>query len=297
MKKILLIFLTFTLILSLGGIKEVKASNNNIQEQKMYKAYEEVNDYANSLSIDYEFTFESFKMSYGTFDGNLNDYVLALKEAFDLILLEQSELLTDMEFVSSSSSSSSSGGQKWYYDTGTELPQTADYSSCNVFSRVRVGDLIHEDEGGFAEYVGHIAIVEGVFYSEEYDQMYIRVVEAIYPGGVTRSVLDCERVDDKGSKVLIVSGSTSQERNDVVDYVKDQLGKSYNIDIAYKNCYTWQGDWYCSQLAYCAYKSVGYDIEVRNVGLFGIVTRGDIGVTPNDIKNDDDIYVMSISNC
>ena len=45
---------------------------------------------------------------------------------------------SDDFFVTSSSSGCDS---RWYYDTGTTLPQDADYTSCDLLNRVRVGDI------------------------------------------------------------------------------------------------------------------------------------------------------------
>ena len=82
----------------------------------------------------------------------------------------------------------SSGAKKWYYNTGERLPRAANYSKYNLLKIVEPGDIIYEANGGLGV-TGHIAIVEGVFYDEKYQQYYIRIIEAI-DAGVCRSVLD-----------------------------------------------------------------------------------------------------------
>lgn len=293
MKKVLLIIMSFTLMLSLVGINSVEASNKETYDQRLLSAYEEVIDYADTLRVDYEFTYNSFKLNYISFRGSLNEYVEALKESLDLITLEQSELPNKTVVLSSGSSSSSSGSDNWYYNTGLTLPQKGDYTSCNVVASVNKGDIIFESEGS-GGLTGHIAVVEGVYYSTEHNQYFIRVIEAI-ADGVVRSVLDCQRLIDRGGHVYRVTGATTSDADDVIDFMIAQLGKDFWVDLAYKNCYTWQADWYCSQLAYCAYKSTGFNIEYYYYNSLGIKVWGEFGITPRDIRDDNDTHEQSVT--
>ncbi len=173
---------------------------------------------------------------------------------------------------SSGSSSSSSSVDTWWYNTGTELPQKADYTNYGLTLVVRAGDIIYEAAGGLG-ITGHAAIVEGLFYDSTQKQYYIRIIEAI-SDGVVRSVLDASRVDYKSATIYRVSGATTAQRKAAVDFCVSQLGDSYNLDFA-KDTSSSESDWYCSELVWAAYKNQGIDIEVAG--------KGEPGVTPRDI--------------
>lgn len=96
---------------------------------------------------------------------------------------------------------------------------------------VKPGDLIYEAKGGF-HITGHIAVVEGIFYSEEYECFYIRLIEAI-SSGVCRGVLDDDRINQREGHIIHLTGVTDEQRMDAIEFCKSQLGKSYGINFAY----------------------------------------------------------------
>lgn len=79
------------------------------------------------------------------------------------------------------SSSGSSGSDSGWYNIGTSLPYAVDYSNSNLLKYLKAGDILYEDTG-FHGMTGHMAIVEGIFYDETYNQEYIRLIEAVDVG-------------------------------------------------------------------------------------------------------------------
>lgn len=227
---------------------------------ELMQAYEEVTEYAAALDIPLDLSLDTFISEYRAFDySGISDYT----DTYFKVLEKPEESLQ------------SSGGDKWYSNTGTSLPQAADYSRYNLLNIVKKGDIIFEAKGGLG-ITGHTAIVEGIYYSSTWQQYYIRVVEAIGEG-VVRSVLDDERVEDKDVAVLRVSGASDSQINGAVNFCLSQLGKGYSLDFQ-KDTSASEPDWYCSELVWAGYYIQGIDIETTGV-------YNEPGITPRDIRN------------
>ena len=186
-------------------------------------------------------------------------------------------------------SASSSGGSSYYYNTGLSCPSQVSYDKYNLLDVVKKGDLIFEKNGGYG-ITGHIAIVEGVYpRNDGTGRSYIRLIEALSTkeGGVTRSVLDDKRVDDKGVTILRVSGATSTKINHAVSFCQGELGSRYFLDFA-KDYSASETDWYCSELVWAAYYNQGINIEVGGF-------HGEPGVTPRDILRCNLTYTVAYS--
>ena len=161
--------------------------------------------------------------------------------------------------------SDKSGSQAWYYNTGANLPRPAKYSKYNLLSVVKKGDLLYEKRGGFAGVLGHIAIVEGVFWSVQYSQFYIRLVEAVSTG-VCRGVFDENRLAVKGDIILRPKNATDKQINDAVAFAIQQLGKPY-LPHPGQNASASAAHWYCSELAWAAYFNTGLDLDYPNTAV------------------------------
>lgn len=135
------------------------------------------------------------------------------------------------------------------------------------------GDIVYEAQGGLGV-TGHIAIVEGKYYSAEKKQYYVRLIEAIQQG-VCRSVLVDQRVVDKTVTVYRVTGASNAQKNAAVSFCRSQLGKKYHCDLSHDTSAS-EKDWYCSELVWAAYKNQGIDIETKG-------SVNEPGVTPRDI--------------
>lgn len=191
-----------------------------------------------------------------------------------LVINDEPNIIYEQSSYNATSSSSSSS-KKWYYNTGTSLPKTPNYSKYNLSNYLNKGDIIYEKNGGFG-ITGHIAIVEGRFYDTSKKIYYYRIIEAI-DDGVVRSVLDDERIVDKGVSIYRVKSATIEQKNRAVEFCKTQLGKGYFLDFK-KDKSANEKDWYCSELVWAAYINQGIDIETtRNIN--------EPGITPRDICN------------
>ncbi|MBQ1410530.1 MAG: hypothetical protein IIY94_04565 [Oscillospiraceae bacterium] len=174
-------------------------------------------------------------------------------------------------------SASSSGGSTYYYNTGLSCPSQVSYDKYDLLDVVEKGDVIFEKNGGYG-ITGHTAIVEGIYpRNDGTGRYYIRLIEALSnkEGGVTRSILDDTRVDDKAVTILRVSGATSTKVNNAVSFCQGELGSRYFLDFA-KDHSASETDWYCSELVWAAYYNQGINIEVGGL-------HGEPGVTPRDI--------------
>lgn len=148
--------------------------------------------------------------------------------------------------------------------------------------KLKKGDIIFEANGGFG-IIGHIAIVEGKYWSSAFNTYYIRLVEAIEIG-VVRSILDDERIDDKGVTVLRPD-TTSKKIQNAVRFCVSQLGKAYSLDFTRDTDAT-EKDWYCSELVWAGFKNQGINLETT--GLYN-----ELGITPRDIKKGKHTTVIS----
>jgi hypothetical protein len=245
-----------------------KVTSVQANSSELTAAYETLMNYAKLKGIDLDLELDTFIQEYEESSyTNTSEYLNAYYQVF------QKPTLT---LPGNTGSIKSSGDiVKWYYDTGTTLPQAADYSKYNLLNTVQKGDIIFEAKAGFG-ITGHVAIVEGIFYSETMEQYYIRVVEATLLG-VIRSVLDDSRVNDNGVSVLRVSGTTSSQIDHAVDFCISQLGKGYSLDFA-KDTSASESNWYCSELVWAGYYNNGINIETT--GFYN-----EPGITPRDIKN------------
>ncbi|MDF2520996.1 MAG: hypothetical protein K0R84_1624 [Clostridia bacterium] len=272
-KRLLPLVLTLAMILSTTAIAAADPGNDN---SNLRKAYENIMSYAEKNNIPVNMTFQDFMNGYKEQEyASIQEY----ENIFYSLLVPMEETQTNPEeagiFLDKDSA--------WYYNTGTTLPQPANYSKYNLLSTVKKGDIIYEANGGFG-ITGHIAIVEGIFWSTTQQQYYIRVIEAI-SDGVVRSVLDDTRVDDKAVSVYRVIGATSTNITNAVYFCIGELGSSYNLDFA-KDTSSSETDWYCSELVWAAYWHQGFDIETDNF-------FNEPGVTPRDIANSDAVAYVA----
>lgn len=151
-----------------------------------------------------------------------------------------------------------------WINIGESLPCPVDYSdddgsgNTTLLDIVRKGDLFYTPAG--SSYVfgntGHIAIIEGVFYDEVYQQRYIRMIEANGEVGVRRGVLTKDRFKaiGDGGQILRVKNVTDDEIDKAVEFSKNQLGKGYWLWPFDMPSYDGSKDkWYCSELTCAAY--------------------------------------------
>lgn len=261
MKKLLCVLLAIAMLLS---VSVTAFAGETTELEELETAYNNVLSYASQRGIELDMTFEDFLASYN--GESVEEYEQSFYDVFE-----------DTPLPSNSSlSSSSSGKRSYYYETDESCPEEVSYSKYNLLEVVQKGDIIFESAGGLG-ITGHIAIVEGVFFSDD-GRKYIRLIEAI-DVGVIRSILDDKRVDDKGSKIMRVFGATDEQINNAVNFCINELGSSYKLDFA-KDYSANETDWYCSELVWAAYYNQGYDLEINFYGW-----RGEPGITPRDVRD------------
>ena len=137
-----------------------------------------------------------------------------------------------------------------WYDIGTSLPHAVDYSSSDLLTFVKPGDLIYEAQGA-AGITGHSAIVEGIFFDATYNQYYIRIIEAI-PTGVKRGLMTPTRFVEKEVSIFRLTNASSTQINAAISFFINQLGKPYAISTT-KNASPDNPNWYCSELLWASY--------------------------------------------
>lgn len=270
--RVLFLFLLI-LIMSINGAMISKAEGGgNVQEKnvsrnELKKEYAVLTNYIKVHNIGVDLSYDTFEEEYyNTNANNINEYIQLYYDLF-----------TDSEEGSKFKSFpviNSSGAKKWYYNTGERLPRAANYSKYNLLKIVEPGDIIYEANGGLGV-TGHIAIVEGVFYDEKYQQYYIRIIEAI-DAGVCRSVLDDQRADEKDITIFKVKGASEEKTEKAIAFCKSQIGKEYYLDLK-KNTSKKEKNWYCSELVWASYYR--QDINIETTGKVN-----EPGITPRDIK-------------
>lgn len=265
----------FTLagVMVLGTGVSAVAADKDSSDAELRAAYSRVMSYAEENGIELGTTYEDFLSDYN------GQGAVEYEQAYYQVLVPQNAMTY---------SSSSGGGSKYYYNTGTTCPSQANYSKYNLLDVVKKGDVIYEANGGFGV-TGHIAIVENIFTRPD-GRKYIRLIEAIQnsDGGVTRSILDDTRADEKAVTVLRVKGATEKIIYNAVHFCVLELGSAYYLDVGAKDTSHDETDWYCSELVWAAYKNQGIDIEVGGL-------HGEPGVTPHDILDSDLTYKVAYS--
>lgn len=210
---------------------------------------------------------------------DITTYVISDEDIFDGNILEAGSV--------SGSSLSSSGDGKYYYNTGGKYTGGY-YNKYGLKARVKVGDIVYEAAGGWG-LTGHIAVIHSIqtnyIYGEGRVESWINVIEAI-DKGVCYGLLDDKRCDDKGVTILRVSNLSSDGWNKVRKFLEAQLDKPYSLVVGRRNSSISSKSWYCSELAWAAFKYAGYEIERSE-------TLQQPGVTPKDIYKNSKLVKVS----
>ena len=154
--------------------------------------------------------------------------------------------------------------EDYWYDAGIALPIGVNYHGSNLLENLRRGDIIFEATG-FYGITGHDAIVEDIFYSETYEQYYVRIIEAISVG-VARSTITPTRIIRKEGSAYRVADANEAQIDEAIEFVIDQLGKPYQLEYA-KNYSSTSPNWYCSELIWAAYYHQGFNLDDDNLDL------------------------------
>lgn len=245
-----------------GIIAEQKTELSRVEEHKEIETVpERVYDYCSREELEDGYQYLIDKYPY--LEGNLTSFAYSFLMSNSTTL--DSFIANVEQMQNGSIKYASSRKDRWYQNTGTNLPRKANYSDNRLLENVKKGDLIYENGGLYAITTGHISTVEGIFYSPTYKQFYIRVIEALKPR-VCRSILDDNRVSELNSVVLRVCSTnnttiTDINRNNAVKYCQTKVDCDYKLEFGHQYEKTSE-DWYCSELAWASYKYQDIDIEV-----------------------------------
>lgn len=238
---------------------------NSYEDSQLEKSYQRIMEYSDEKEIPLEMVWSDFREEY---------YHLKCESVEDYENLYYNLLESDKDRILNKKNlrkGSSSGSLPYYYCTGTSCPKEATYKKYKLTKTLQQGDIIYEANGG-GRVTGHIAIVEGIY--KDNGKEYVRIIEAVQ-SGVKRGILDDKRYDEKRAYVYRVNTSNANKIA-AVAFCKSQLGKNYKLDLR-KDTSKNEPDWYCSELVWAAYKSVGVDLETN--GMYN-----EPGVTPRDIS-------------
>lgn len=274
MKKRLLVFLlSFSLCLSLGVSVNAASTQNSLDGNDFSDAYISFSEQLAEKGVSAQTCLEDFISGYESFGGSIEQYITTLveyetRQAPGLNNTVRQNLQIASEYFAAHSEASSaeystrSTRGQWYDnigETNPKLPQAADYSSYNILTKVKKGDIIHETSGGIATIVGHIAVVEGKYWDSTYRQYYIRTVEATLPT-VTHGVLDDERYDYRGVDVYYVTNASDTQKSNAVEFCLSQIGKPWSLEVPLLTEVSHSSstvNWYCSELAWAGYYNAG----------------------------------------
>lgn len=238
---------------------------NTYEDSQLEESYQKIMGYSDSKRISLEMEWSDFRNEYYQLKcDSVEEYENLY---YNLLESDEDRILNKRNIRKGSSS----GSSPYYYCTGTSCPKEATYKKYKLTKTLQQGDIIYEAEGGRG-ITGHIAIVEGIY--KDNGKEYVRIIEAI-DKGVKRGILDDKRYDEKKVSVYRVNTSNANKIA-AVAFCKSQLGKKYKLDLR-KDTSKNEPDWYCSELVWAAYKSVGIDLETN--GLYN-----EPGVTPRDIS-------------
>jgi len=155
-------------------------------------------------------------------------------------------------------------------DVSTDA-ETEKLSTSSVSDGLQVGDII-------AQINPKKIIIPGTY---KHVQIYIgngQVVEADPSGGVHYSAIST------GARVERVSTSSTVKTN-AVNWAKTKVGCSYNYNLVTKHLSG--SSWYCSELAWAAYKNNGGPDIDANPGYHWLYQNA---VAPQEVVDDADTY-------
>lgn len=230
----------------------------------------------------YQYTYD-FGLENGIIVGSLNSSICDF----------QRQNNKSAQRKSSSGSDSPSSGDADYIlskDTYSYTPSTefkrAPYKSAYDYSNVLAGDIVYETETSFFN-CGHDALIVDMNHSGAYSN-YIQTIEAV-GGGVQYGFLDDLRMTKFKVKILRVSGATALAKTNAIFFIKQQLGKNYNLNTFRLNTDINSSSWYCSELLYACYKYINIDIGVKKNANGNDVFLS-LGCLPADIYNSYNTY-------
>ena len=166
-----------------------------------------------------------------------------------------------------------------------DLPEQANYSGtvgANLLKYVKPGDILYDSIGAQIAfgYTGHVAIIEGIHYSQTYNQNYIMTIEANPNHGVKRGYVDVDRFND--SKTILRINTSQSAISSAIYFCYLQLDKDYLFHTFSPSQDPDAVHWYCSELIWAAYKFTGVDLSNNH--------SSNVPIYPSYINADSDTH-------
>lgn len=107
---------------------------------------------------------------------------------------------------------------------------------------------------------GHTAMVYDILYSEEYEQYYVVLIEAV-SDDVSYGLLTPTRFIEKECEITRLTNASQTQINNAIDWAKSQIGKNYWIATT-KNPSEENPNWYCSELIWASFYWQGIYLDL-----------------------------------
>lgn len=277
----------------------VSAFAVNATDDELDMAYREYSITAEEMGKFVTLDYDSFVEDYGECDLSLEAYVAQCVEELvnNECLSEVKQRDVEMQMASqewleanmqTQDIDARASTEKWWHHTST-LPQATSYSKYNMLNALKKGDILYESKGGFS-ITGHTALVEGKYYSSEYKQYYIRLVEAV-ASGVCRGILCDERFSGQQGSIYRVTYAAASTIGNAMDFAISQIGKPYSINTT-KGITASRKNWYCSLLTFAAYYN-GSNGAV-NISEESVVVDGSTLISPSMISRQCAAYQTTV---
>ena len=236
--------------------------------------YEEFNEAYISFTIQLEeygyspiTSLEVFVQNYVNSEyTSLDEYIQIM---IDEELLHQDSVgITNITDSTGNVSTQSTALQAWFDNIGSTLDSIdirskPDYSTIDFRLHLAPGDIIYDTRGIITTITGHIAIIQGRYYSTQHNMYYLRTIEA-GPSGVVFGVFDYTRYSTRISYVYCVPSATDTQIASALAFCDAQRTKGYNSlgALGSGSCNTsiLSTSWYCSELVWAAYYYAGINL-------------------------------------
>ena len=151
------------------------------------------------------------------------------------------------------------------------------------FKYVLPGDIFYDEIGKpivFGVNTGHVGIVKSVEVHEDGSRV-LKIIESNPSDGVQYHDVTAKRFLKVSSQILRVYGLTPQNASDAIKFCEKEIGKKYPKNWSEKKQISTNEDdtWYCSELVWAAFMSIGKNIEKEYDGL----VEGQCAISPYEI--------------
>lgn len=256
--------------------------------------YEKAEQIANDEGVEI-CSFEEFCDNYYNYDFDIKDYTEAVAYGYDL------DELAGIELYSSGSGSSSQDAayilspDDYDITPSSAFKREPCYTEEYDYSLIKDGDIVYEtlyppEIDPFLK-TGHCGLVYNTNKDSDYGK-YIQTIDAV-GSGVNFAMLDDTRIIRWKAIILRVEGADPEKVDEVKEFCYAQLGKEYDWTAPLDSDINGE-KWYCSQLLYAAYNSVGINIRVRKNGSGNDVNPGS-PLTPKDIYRSYNTYEIRLN--